>query len=102
MAPDGAVPAQRRARGPPAWSELDWVGRRLREPATGLTLTVISKTVRCRGVSVDPQDYAGQGSALEVLDIPGLPASHLPPRWWMSQARLELGRERTAAIARDT
>jgi hypothetical protein len=38
-----------------------------------LVLSVISKTVRCRGVSVDPDD-----DPPVVLDIPGLLVEHFP------------------------
>jgi hypothetical protein len=38
-----------------------------------LVLSVISKTVRCRGVSVDPDD-----DPPVVLDIPGLLVAHFP------------------------
>jgi uncharacterized protein YcbX len=60
--------------GPPPFSEFDWVNNncRLIEPRSGLELTVISKTVRCNGVSVDPSDPD------IVLDIPHLLTTHFP------------------------
>lgn len=61
--------------GVPAWAEFDWVttnrDKYLVEPKSGLKLTVINRTVRCKGVSVDPTDPANH-----VLDIPRLLAEH--------------------------
>ena len=60
--------------GPPAWSEFDWIGKKqLVDDKTGLTLTLLSKTVRCKGVSVDPQDLLQ-----DSLDIPSLLVKHFP------------------------
>jgi hypothetical protein len=59
--------------GAPAWSEFDWIGKKLVEDSTGLTLTVISKTVRCKGVSVDPTEVDGA-----VMNIPSLLVQHFP------------------------
>lgn len=39
--------------GPPAWSELDWVGRDIAAP--GMTFTVDSRTDRCAATNVDPK-----------------------------------------------
>lgn len=61
--------------GVPAWEEFSWVGtKQLVEKESGLTLTVISRTVRCKGVSVDPEDYP-EGA---TLDIPRLLAENYP------------------------
>ncbi|GKY90661.1 hypothetical protein MPSEU_000039500 [Mayamaea pseudoterrestris] len=63
-------------QGPPAWSEFDWVANKqqLLEPESGLTLTVISKTVRCKGVSINPSEYPN----FTCLDVPKLLAQHYP------------------------
>lgn len=57
------------------WSEFDWIGKPLQvKTKTGdiVKLSVLSKTVRCDGVSVDPLDPD------TVLDIPKLLARHFP------------------------
>jgi len=64
-----------------AWREFDWVANRrvLRHPESGFEMTVISKTVRCRGVSVDPLDLdEDDGDVVEELDIPELLIKHFP------------------------
>jgi uncharacterized protein YcbX len=58
--------------GPAPWSEFDWVGKTLVFGST--KLKVISTTVRCDGVSVDPLDHPD----LAVLDIPKLLVTHFP------------------------
>ena len=58
--------------GPEPWSEFDWIGKKLQFGT--MTLEVISKTVRCEGVSIDPLDPAS------VLDIPKLLLQHFPDR----------------------
>jgi uncharacterized protein YcbX len=58
--------------GPAPWSEFDWVGKTLVFGST--KLKVISTTVRCDGVSVDPLDHPD----LAVLDIPKLLVKHFP------------------------
>jgi uncharacterized protein YcbX len=57
-----------------AWSEFDWVRSKakLRCINSGLELAVIGKTVRCKGISVDPNDLG------HVLDIPELLIKHFP------------------------
>jgi uncharacterized protein YcbX len=61
--------------GAPAWAEFDWVGKKqLVEQESGLTLTVISKTVRCKGVSIDPDEYPNAA----CLDVPRLLTQHYP------------------------
>lgn len=57
--------------GAPAWSEFNWVGKTL-QGESGLRLSVINKTVRCQGVSVDPSDPEN------VLDVPRLLIEHFP------------------------
>lgn len=59
-------------QGPAPWSEFDWIGKSLIEPKSGLQCTVINKTVRCKGVSVDPLDME------TILDIPKLLVDHFP------------------------
>ena len=54
----------------PAWGEFAWIGKTL--VAGDLRLKVVSKTVRCKGVSIDPLDPEN------VLDIPGLLMKHFP------------------------
>jgi uncharacterized protein len=87
-------------RGPPAWSEFDWIDKCLQvvgsdgrggggsstssngggihdsddSSPNGLKMRVISRTVRCQGVSVDPLDDPN----LNEVDIPGLLAKHFP------------------------
>jgi uncharacterized protein len=58
----------------PAWSEFGWIGRTLESSSESntLKLKVVSKTVRCKGVSVDPLDPE------TVLDIPKLLMRHFP------------------------
>jgi uncharacterized protein len=58
------------------WSEFDWIGKSLQiQSATTkgtMKLKILSKTVRCDGVSVDPLDPE------TVLDIPKLLTKHFP------------------------
>ena len=58
--------------GPAPWSEFDWVGKTLLFGST--KLKVISTTVRCDAVTVDPMDHPD----LVVLDIPKLLVEHFP------------------------
>lgn len=70
------------------FEEFQWIGKRIKvirkaaagsrdvEPS-GLELSVIAKTVRCRGVSVDPEDGQGDGAAA-ALDVPDLLVRHFP------------------------
>ena len=58
--------------GVPAWSEFDWVGRRVR--IGGATLEVVKRTVRCEATNVD----CVHGSGRADLDVPGLLAKHFP------------------------
>jgi uncharacterized protein YcbX len=58
--------------GPAPWSEFDWVGKTLSFGST--KLKVISTTVRCNAVTVDPLDHPD----LVVLDIPKLLVKHFP------------------------
>lgn len=58
-------------QGPHAWEEFEWIGKTLQGKG-GLRLKVLSKTVRCKGVSVDPLDID------RVLDIPSLLVEHFP------------------------
>ena len=58
--------------GPIAWSEFDWIVGKTLQTVSGVKLTVINKTVRCKGVSVDPLDPAN------ILDIPELLIKHFP------------------------
>jgi uncharacterized protein YcbX len=57
--------------GVPAWSEFDWIGKSIQCGST--TLEVISKTVRCDGISIDPLEYPEN-----VLDIPRLLTKNFP------------------------
>jgi uncharacterized protein len=70
------------------FEEFQWIGRRIQvvkkasgnrdtEPS-GLELSVIAKTVRCRGVSVDPDDWQGDGAFAAVVDVPDLLVRHFP------------------------
>lgn len=57
------------------WSEFDFIGKTLQvRTKTGDTvnISVLSKTVRCNGVSIDPLDPD------TVLDVPQLLAKHFP------------------------
>ncbi|CAJ1934803.1 unnamed protein product [Cylindrotheca closterium] len=56
--------------GPPAWSEWDWIDKEIL--LGSVKMKVISKTVRCDGISVDPLDHKN------VLDIPNLLVKHFP------------------------
>lgn len=58
--------------GPAPWSEFDWVGKTLFFGST--KLKVISTTVRCEAVTVDPMDHPD----LVVLNIPKLLVEHFP------------------------
>ena len=55
---------------PPEVSSI--IGKTLEAESSGLKLKVINKTVRCKGVSVDPLDIDN------VLDIPALLIKHFP------------------------
>jgi uncharacterized protein YcbX len=64
--------------GATAWSEFEWIGKSLEAVdkdgrPTGMRLKVISKTVRCEGIQIDPTDDAGH-----ILDIPKLLVEHFP------------------------
>jgi uncharacterized protein YcbX len=54
------------------FSEFDWIGKSL-QCGPSLRLEVISKTVRCQGVNIDPLD-----PQKTEVDIPGLLAKHFP------------------------
>lgn len=56
--------------GPSAWSEWDWIDKSIQIGSA--SLAVISKTVRCDGISVDPLDPQ------TVLNIPALMTKHFP------------------------
>jgi hypothetical protein len=64
--------------GPAAWSEVQWVGKRLRvtsphgQASSTLILKVIQKTVRCEATRIDPNDPE------HVLEIPKLLIQHFP------------------------
>lgn len=53
-----------------AWEEFDLVGKEIKLGTT--RMSIVSKTVRCEGVSVDPLDSEN------ILDIPGLLTKHYP------------------------
>ena len=55
------------------WIEFDWIGKRIQIGNT--VLSVLSKTVRCDGVSIDPEE---DGDDRTPLDIPGLLVKHFP------------------------
>ena len=59
--------------GPDPWSEWDWIDKCIQFGSSSVQLEVISKTVRCDGVSVDPLEYPNN-----VLDIPALMMKHFP------------------------
>ena len=62
--------------GPDPWSEWDWIDKCIQfgsSSSSSAQLEVISKTVRCDGVSVDPLEYPNN-----VLDIPSLMMKHFP------------------------
>ena len=54
------------------WSEFDWVGKGSLQLGT-IKFQVISKTVRCEGVSIDPLDYPKH-----IIDVPKLLAKNFP------------------------
>ena len=56
--------------GPPAWSEWSWMNKEIR--LGSVKMKVISKTVRCDGVSIDPLIPDN------ILDIPKLLVEHFP------------------------
>jgi uncharacterized protein YcbX len=58
-------------KGPPAWTEFDWIGKTL-TMSGGLALRVIEKAVRCKAVTVDPMDPG------VILDIPTLLQDKFP------------------------
>jgi uncharacterized protein YcbX len=53
------------------WAEFDWIGKTIQ--CGTCRLEVISRTVRCDGVSIDPLDYPEN-----VLNIPALLQEHFP------------------------
>ncbi|OEU16796.1 hypothetical protein FRACYDRAFT_185765 [Fragilariopsis cylindrus CCMP1102] len=57
------------------WKEFDWIGRTLRVVSSGSTLIIkiLSTTVRCEGVGIDPL-----GPNREKVDVPKLLAKHYP------------------------
>jgi hypothetical protein len=59
-------------KGLPAWREFDWVGKYVR--IGGITLHVVSRTVRCEATNVDAR--AGSGRA--VVNVPQLLQEHFP------------------------
>lgn len=59
-------------QGAPAWSEFSWIGKTLVGVNSLLRLSVLSKTVRCDGVSVDPRDPS------TIVDVPKLLTEHFP------------------------
>ena len=72
------------------WVEFDWIGKRL-QIGKDVQLSVISKTVRCDGVSIDPDDIEMIDTDVATnhdddepklrynsLDIPGLLVEHFP------------------------
>lgn len=52
------------------WAEFDWIGKTL-QIGDSIKLSILAKTVRCDGVSVDLLDY-------HVLDIPKVLTQHFP------------------------
>lgn len=60
------------------WAEFDWIGKTLELHATSNTdqkpmkLSILSKTVRCDGVSIDPLDPD------TIVDIPKVLVQHFP------------------------
>ncbi len=58
--------------GLPAWTEFDWVGKRVRIGT--VTFEVLSRTVRCEATNVD----ARAGSGRVVHDVPQLLQQHFP------------------------
>lgn len=76
--------------GPPAFAEFDWVKRQqsLVTPNGTGSLRALSRTVRCRGISIDPLDIESDSSAMtrngvdgdpyKELDLPALLAKHFP------------------------
>lgn len=56
------------------WEEFELVGRSVACEESGLTFDVISKTVRCEGISVDPHCTDDVGT----LDMPKLLQEHFP------------------------
>ena len=57
--------------GMPAWSEFDWIGKTIQCGST--SLQVISRTVRCEGISIDPLEFPEN-----ILDVPKLLTKHFP------------------------
>jgi uncharacterized protein len=60
----------------PPFAELQWIGRSLQSNQKETRLKIINKTVRCRGVSVDPHDDITTSPV--VLDIPELLTRYFP------------------------
>lgn len=54
------------------FSEFDWIGKSI-HCSSSLRMKVISKTVRCKGVSTDPLNLD-----LPDIDIPGMLVKHFP------------------------
>jgi uncharacterized protein YcbX len=55
------------------FSEFDWIGKTLQCGPSSLRLEVISKTVRCQGINIDPLDPQNS-----QVDIPKMLAKHFP------------------------
>ena len=60
-------------KGMKPFGEFNLIGKTIKCVTSGTTLSVISKTVRCKGVSVDPLD-----NEIQPLDIPKLLMDHFP------------------------
>jgi MOSC domain-containing protein YiiM len=59
--------------GVPAWSEFDWVGKRV-YIGSSVILEVIGRAVRCEATNVDPRN----GTGVEDHDVPAALARHFP------------------------
>ena len=59
--------------GVPAWSEFDWVGKRV-YIGSSVILKVIGRAVRCEATNVDPRN----GTGVEDHDVPAALARHFP------------------------
>jgi len=53
------------------WQEFEWVGKQI-QMGDSIQATVLTRTVRCEGISLDPRD------PLKELDIPSLLIEHFP------------------------
>ena len=73
------------------WKEFDWVGKELVVTATTTTgndddddnrlpmrLSVLKRTVRCEGISIDPTEQPKEDGTRDVLDMPSLLSKHYP------------------------